>query len=139
MFISLPIVLPISLFPSSFFLFLRVTCKYGSHNSPLNNNRSHEIYRWSRARAGLAVRGPWEVRTKSPKCLRHMKRVPVRVWVSHESMARGKSPKFLGHMKLPSSSRAQYGSKTIEPVDIPTTCRASPQDFSKTFRPVWAP
>ena len=28
----------------------RVTCNYGSHNSPLNNARSHEIYRWSRAR-----------------------------------------------------------------------------------------
>ena len=49
------------------FLFLRVTCKYGGHNSPLNNTRSHEIYGWSRARVGLGVvrvYGKWGVRTK---------------------------------------------------------------------------
>ena len=71
-----------------FFLFLRMTCKYESHNSPLNNTRSYAIYGWSRARAGLGVvrvYGPWKIRTKSPKCL--------------------------GHMKLPNSSRAPYGSK----------------------------
>ena len=59
-----------------FFLFLRVTCKYWSHNSPLNNTRSHMIYGWWRVRAGLGVArvyGPWEVRTKSSKCLSHMK------------------------------------------------------------------
>ena len=101
---------------SAFFLFLSVTCKYRSHNSPLNNTRLHEIYGWSRARAGLGVvrvYGPWEVRTKSPKCS--------------------------GHIKLPSSSRAPYGSKTREHVGNPTTCRTSPQDFSKLFRLVWAP
>ena len=63
-----------------------------------------------RARADLGVvYGPWEVRMKSPKCL--------------------------GHMKLSSSSRAPYGSK----LDNSTTCRASPQAFSKIVRPVWAP
>ena len=83
-----------------FFLFLRMTYKYGSHNSPLNNTWSHEIYGSSRARADLGVvrvYGPWEGRTKSPK---------LRVWVSYESMARGvrtKLPKCLGHMNLPSS------------------------------------
>ena len=44
--------------------FLRVTSKNGSHNSPLLNTRS------PRSTDGL---------------------VPVRVWVSYESMARGKS------------------------------------------------
>ena len=89
-----------------------MTCKYGSHYSPLNNTRSHEIYGWSRACAGLGVvrvHGPWEVRLKSPKCF--------------------------GHMKLLSSSRALYGSKTREPVGNPWTCRASPQDFSKILDP----
>ena len=40
-----------------------------------------------------------------------------------------KSPKFLDHMRLPSSSRAPYKSKTRESVGNPTTYRASPQDF----------
>ena len=69
----------------SFVFFLMVTCKYGNHNLSLNNTRTHEIYGWSRARAGLGVTrvfGPSEVRTKSPKCL--------------------------GHIKLPRSSRAPY-------------------------------
>ena len=79
-------------------------------------------------------------------CLRHMKQCALtglnvtRVYGPWE--VRTKSPKFLGHMKLPSSSLAQYGSKTREPVGNPTACRASrasQQDFSKNFRPVWAP
>ena len=129
-----------------FFLFLRVTCKYGSHNSPLNYTRSHEIYACSRAPVGLGdvqVCGPWEVRTKSPKCLSHMKQSArvglgvVRVYGLWE--VRTTSPKFLGHMKLPSSPRPPHGSKTREPVGNPMTCCASPQDFSKIFRPIWAP
>ena len=125
---------------SVFFL----TCKYGSHNSPLNTG-SHEIYGRSRARAGLSVvrvYGPWEAHMKSPKCLGHMKQRGrsglgvVRVYGPWE--VRTKSPKYLGQMKLPSSSRAPYESKTREPVSYPTTCRTSLRDCSKSFRPVWA-
>ena len=65
-----------------------------------------------RSRAGLCVvrvYGPLEVRTKSPK--------------------------RLGHMKLPSSSRSPYVLKIREPMGNPMTSCASPQDFSKIFRP----
>ena len=113
-------------------------------NWPKSESSKVRIVRHSsRARAGLGVRGPWKVRTKSPKCLRRMKqcaRTGLDVtWVYGPREVRTKSPKFLGHMKLQSSSLAQYGSKTREPVSNPTTCRASPQDFSKAFRPVWVP
>ena len=73
--ISLSFSLSIALSPSLLRFFLRVTCKYMSHNSPLNNTGSHEIYGWSRARVGLGivrVYGPWEIWTKSPKCHGHM-------------------------------------------------------------------
>ena len=65
--------------------------------------------------------------------------MPVWGWVSYESgpwEVRTKLPKCLGDIKLPSNSRARYGSKTREPVGNPTTCRASPQDFTKMFSPV---
>ena len=67
---SLSIILSISL-SFDFFLFLRVTFKYGSNNSPLNNTRSYEIYGVS-CPYGF---GSWEVPTKSPKCLNHMKQL----------------------------------------------------------------
>ena len=124
-----------------FFLFLTVTCRYGSHNSPLNNTKSHEIYGLSRARADLGVVqvcGPWEARTKSPKCLGHMKQRAraglgvIRVYGPWE--VHTKSPKFLGHMKPPSSSRDPCRSKSRESVGNPTTSRASLQDFFDPYR-----
>ena len=65
----------------------------------------------------------------------------MRVGVSYKPMAHEKSVRNHpnGHIKLPSSSRAPYGSKTREPVGNPMTCCASLQDFSKIFRLVWAP
>ena len=77
LFIFLSLSLSIALSPSFVSLSqAAVTCKYGSHILPLNNTRSREIYGCSRAPAGLGVvrvYGPWELRTKSPKCLSHMK------------------------------------------------------------------
>ena len=67
-----------------FFLFLLVTCKYGSHNSPLNNTRSHEIYGWSRA-SGFGC--------------------PT-------SLARGKSVRNHLNASVTSSSRAVHGPHT---------------------------
>ena len=65
LFIFLSLSLSIALSPSFVSLSqAAVTCKYGSHISPLNNTRSREIYGCSRA---------------------------LRVLVSYESMARGNS------------------------------------------------
>ena len=101
LFISLSFSISLSLSLSFvFFLFLNMICKYGSHNSPLNNNRSNEIYGWSFARAGFGVvrvYGPCEVRTNHPIASVTLSSVPVRVGMSYESMARWKSVRNHSH------------------------------------------